>query len=61
MQHFAATRGIEVIDVSRWLSGVDSKRIAMDSCHFNAEGHRLVGERLAEYLLEHDLKEPPGG
>jgi hypothetical protein len=27
----------------------------MDMCHFNAFGHRLIGERLADYLLDNDL------
>ena len=56
LRQFAATRGIEVIDLREWLAGVDVRQIALDSCHFNAEGHRLIGERLAEYLLERDLK-----
>jgi len=57
LQRFAATRGFEVIDLSEWLRGVSSKQIGLDACHFNAEGHRLIGEHLAEYLLQHDLKE----
>jgi lysophospholipase L1-like esterase len=57
LRKFAAAHGIEVIDVSQWVRGVESKRIAMDRLHFNAEGHRIVGEHLADYLLEHDLKE----
>lgn len=57
LREFAATRGIEVIDLSEWLHGISAERVRMDGCHFNAEGHRLIGERLAEYLLEHDLKE----
>lgn len=55
---FADSLGIEVIDLAEWLTGVDVQRIAMDGCHFNAEGHRLLGERFTEYLLQHDLKEP---
>lgn len=57
LQQFALSRGIEVIDLSEWLTGVDSTAIAIDGCHFNAEGHRLIGEHLADYLLQHDLKE----
>ena len=57
VRQFAGARGIEVIDLSEWLHGVPAKQIAIDACHFNAEGHRLVGERLAEYLLQHDLRE----
>jgi len=56
LQTFAASRGIEVIDLSQWLRGVDPKQIAIDTCHFNAAGHRMIGERLAEYLLQHYLK-----
>ncbi|HVM97242.1 MAG TPA: hypothetical protein VMT89_12690 [Candidatus Acidoferrales bacterium] len=57
LQRFAADGGIEVIDLSQWLKGIESKRIAMDICHFNEEGHRVLGERLADYLLKRDLKE----
>ena len=57
LQEFAASRGIEVIDVAQWVAGVSSKAIAMDACHFNAAGHRIIGEHLADYLLQHDLKE----
>jgi hypothetical protein len=57
LRQYAVPRGIEVIDLSEWLRGVDAREIRMDGCHFNAAGHRLVGERLAEYLLQHDLKE----
>lgn len=53
LRRFAASRGFEVIDLTEWLD------VGLDLCHFNAEGHRLIGERLAEYLLEHDLKEEP--
>ena len=56
IRKFAAPRGIEVIDLTEWLRGVDSKQIGMDGCHFNAEGHRLIGEHLADYLLQHDLQ-----
>lgn len=56
LQEFAATQGIEVVDLTPWLGEVESKQVAMDGYHFNAEGHRLIGQRLAEYLLEHDLK-----
>ena len=48
--------GFEVVDVSEWLRGVDAGDGAMDSCHFNAEGHRIVGEHLAEYLLANELR-----
>jgi lysophospholipase L1-like esterase len=57
LRAFAAGRGIEVIDLTEWVRGFSSKQIGRDMCHFNAEGHRLIGEHLAEYLLEHDLKE----
>ena len=56
LREFAAPRGIEVIDLTEWLRGVDSKQIGMDGCHLNAEGHRLIGEHLADYLLRHDLQ-----
>jgi len=53
----AASVGFEVIDLSDWLRGLSASRIAIDGYHFNEEGHRQLGERLADYLLEHDLKE----
>lgn len=57
LRRFAEPRGIEVIDVSQWLAGVASAEVVLDDrVHFNPEGHRIVGERLADYLLQHDLK-----
>jgi lysophospholipase L1-like esterase len=53
---FAAGRGIEVIDLTGWLQGYRSDEVGMDMCHFNELGHRLIAQRLAGYLLEHDLK-----
>jgi hypothetical protein len=46
------TAGFQVIDLAEWLAGVPSKQIAMDSCHFNVVGHRLLGERLAAHILQ---------
>jgi lysophospholipase L1-like esterase len=57
LREFAAARGIEVIDISEWLRGMDASELALDACHFNAQGHRLLAERFANYLLAHDLKE----
>jgi hypothetical protein len=57
LRQLAADRGIEVIDLSEWLSGTPVPEIALDACHFNAEGHRLIGERLAAHLLQHDLRQ----
>jgi GDSL-like Lipase/Acylhydrolase family len=56
LRRLGAEHGFEVVDVSQWLTGVDAPSVRMDGCHFNAEGHRIVGEHLAEYLLSHDLK-----
>jgi len=53
---FGAGRGIDVIDLASWLKGQQSREIGMDMCHFNEKGHRLIGEHLARYLLEHDLR-----
>jgi len=55
LRRLAAQHGFAVIDVSEWLAGTDAPSVRMDGCHLNAEGHRLVGERLADYLLTHDL------
>ena len=52
-----SSHGIEVIDLSEWLAGFSPSQIAFDGCHFNADGQRLIAERLSEYLLAHDLKE----
>ena len=57
LREFAGTNGIEVIDLGGWLQGHRSEEVAIDTCHFSAVGHRLIGERLAEYLLAHDLKQ----
>lgn len=55
LRELAAARGIDVIDLSEWVRDVASADIAMDPVHFNAAGHRLIGERLAAYLLQNDL------
>jgi lysophospholipase L1-like esterase len=55
LRQFAATRGIDVVDLTDWVRAVPAKKIAIDDCHFNADGHRLIGMHLADYLLEHDL------
>jgi lysophospholipase L1-like esterase len=55
LRQLGAEHGFEVIDVSEWLKGVGAATIRLDGCHFNAEGHRLLGEQLAQYLLAHDL------
>jgi lysophospholipase L1-like esterase len=57
LRELASRHGFELIDLSQWLRGADTKRIALDQCHFSVEGHRLIGERLAEYLLQHDLRQ----
>jgi lysophospholipase L1-like esterase len=56
LRRLGAEHGFEVIDVNEWLQGADVAAVRMDGCHFNAEGHRIVGEHLADYLLAHDLK-----
>lgn len=56
LRALAAGRGFEVIDLSAWLEGLDPAQVALeDRCHFSVEGHRVIGERLAEYLVHHDL------
>jgi lysophospholipase L1-like esterase len=59
LRKFAADRDIEVIDVSEWLEGYRSKEVGIDMCHFSALGHQVVGERLAEYVLEKHLSSAP--
>jgi lysophospholipase L1-like esterase len=49
--------GFEVIDLTEWLGDTDAASVAMDPVHFNAEGHRILAERLAAYLLERDLQD----
>jgi len=61
LRELGAKRGFDVIDVAEWLRGIDSVRIAMDHCHFNAEGHQILGDRLAAYLLQHDLRTAGAG
>ena len=57
LRQLAAEHGFEVVDLGAWLDGVPAATIRQDECHFNAEGHRLIGEHLAEYLLGHDLQQ----
>jgi lysophospholipase L1-like esterase len=56
LRKLGAKYGFDVIDISEWLAGLSAPSIRMDGCHFNAEGHRIVGEHLAAYLMSHDLK-----
>lgn len=51
LHEFTDSRGIEVVDLSEWLHDVPTQRIALDACHLNAQGHHIVGERLADHLL----------
>jgi len=60
LRKLAERHGFELIDLAEWLDGVDSSTVAMDACHLNAEGHRILGDRLARYLLTRDLLEPEG-
>jgi len=61
LRKIASEEGVEVIDLTEWLDGAETKDIAIDTCcHFNAEGHRRVGDHLVEYLLAHDLKPAAG-
>lgn len=59
LQEFADARGIEVIDLSQWLRDFDAKTLSFDGSHFTARGHEILGARLADYLLAHDLRQPP--
>ena len=56
LRQLAKEHGFEVIDLGAWLDGAPAAAIRIDGCHFNAEGHRVIGEHLAEYLLAHDLR-----
>jgi lysophospholipase L1-like esterase len=57
LRDLVAGTGIEVIDLTEWVRGTPTQDIAGDACcHFNAAGHRLIAERLTDYLLAHDLK-----
>lgn len=55
LRRLGAEHGFEVIDLSQWLDGADAAAVRMDGCHLNAEGHRRIGQHLADYLLAHDL------
>ncbi len=56
LRQLAADHDFELVDLSAWLNDVPAGAIRMDGCHFNAEGHRLIGERLAKYLVARDLR-----
>jgi lysophospholipase L1-like esterase len=56
LRELAASHHFEVVDLSAWLDGVPAATIRMDGCHFNANGHRLIGEHLAEYVLARDIR-----
>jgi lysophospholipase L1-like esterase len=58
LRQLAAREGIEVIDLTDWVAGHPSQELSFDGSHFTAAGHRLIGERLADYVLQHDLKRP---
>ncbi len=55
LRRLAQMHDFEVLDLAEWLAGVSAASVAMDPVHFNAEGHRILGERLVQYLLRRDL------
>jgi hypothetical protein len=56
LRPLAEAHGFEVVDLGTWLNGAPAAAVRIDGCHFNAEGHRLIGEHLAEYVLARDLQ-----
>jgi len=56
LRELGASLGVEVVDLAEWLRGTESARIRIDGWHLNAAGHRLIAERLVDYLLRHDLR-----
>ena len=56
LRRLAPAHGFEVIDLSEWLPGAAAADVRMDDCHLNAEGHRRIGEQLAQYLRKRDLR-----
>ncbi len=56
LRALATEHGFEVVDLAPWLDGAPAAAIRIDGVHFNAEGHRRIGEHLAQYLLTHDLR-----
>jgi len=57
LRTIASEQAIEVIDLTDWLDGAETKDVAIDTCcHLNAEGHRRIADHLVEYLLQNDLK-----
>jgi len=53
LREFAASRGIEVIDMADWsvTAFVPRERYFVDSVHMSAEGSILYGKRLAEEIV----------
>jgi len=58
VQEYGARNGVDVIDLATWVAGIDCKEIALDSCHFNARGHQVIGRRLADYVLQRHFVQP---
>jgi lysophospholipase L1-like esterase len=56
LRRLGAAHHFEVVDLAEWLPGAAAADVRMDACHLNAEGHRRIGERLARYLRERDLR-----
>lgn len=56
LRELAANHQFEVIDLATWLGGIPAAEIRLDGCHFNANGHRLIGQQIAEYVLAHHLR-----
>ncbi len=55
LQQLGADEGFPVVDVTPWLAGVNSTDVALDGCHMNERGNRIVAEHLADYLVDHGL------
>jgi hypothetical protein len=60
LRALAAEEGVPVVEVAELLGDVDVERVRLDPCcHYNAEGHALLGEVLAPVLREAVLSDAP--
>lgn len=56
---WAKSRGVDVIDLTEVMAGVDGKTIRVDEVHFNKKGHDMILKILADYIPARYLKQAP--
>lgn len=52
IQDMAERNNARALELGILLNGIDGSEIGVDQCHFNEKGHKLLAERLSDYILK---------